>query len=286
MFALMVLKELYRSFLLRLQNIYSLGEATTITNWAFEKIANIKRSDIIKDPAQPLNPSTLKLLNDALAQLLEHKPIQYVLGEAWFYNMQFKVNEQVLIPRPETEELVEMVLEACKNKLTDIFILDIGTGSGCIPVIVKKHLPASKIMALDISSEALKVAKENALHYHTDIEFKVFDFLNEKKWDELPVFDIIVSNPPYIPLNEKAGLDKHVANNEPHTALFVPDNEPLLFYNKIADFSRQHLADGGCIFMEAHENHDKEVEAVFSKQYENVIVKKDINGKNRIVMAC
>lgn len=282
----MIIKELYRYFLVQLQEIYSLNEATVITDWVFDKVINIKRIDLLRTPNQPVTVAAHGLMNQKLMQLLNHKPVQYVLGEAWFYNMKFKVNEQVLIPRPETEQLVELILEERKQKITDPSILDIGTGSGCIPVAIKKHLPAAKVMALDISKGALEVAKENALQYHTPIDFKQLNFLDEKQWPSLPSFDIIVSNPPYIPVNEKEKLDKNVVDNEPHTALFVPNNEPLLFYKKIDAFSKRHLNEGGIIYMETHEDHGEEVANHFSKHHPRVVLKKDMYGKNRIVIAC
>ena len=282
----MIIKELYRYFLVQLQEIYSLNEATIITDWVFDKVINIKRTDLLRVPNQPVTVAAHGLMNQKLMQLLKHKPVQYVLGEAWFYNMKFKVNEQVLIPRPETEQLVELIIAERKQKITDPLILDIGTGSGCIPIALKKHLPAAKVMALDISKGALEIAKENAAQYHTAIDFKQLNFLDEKQWSSLPSFDIIVSNPPYITLSEKEKLDKNVVDNEPHTALFVPDNEPLLFYKKIDSFSKQHLNEGGIIYMETHEDHAGEVAEFFSKHHQKVVLKKDMYGKDRIVIAC
>ena len=284
MFALMAIKELYRNFLLKLQDIYNLSEATTITDWVFEKITALKKADIIKAPAQLLNPSAIKSLNNALSQLLKHKPVQYVLGEAWFYHLKLKVNEQVLIPRPETEELVELMISNCRSKITDPAILDIGTGSGCIPIAIKKNLPAAKLTAVDVSEKALLVAKENAAQYNTPVNFIAMNFLDEAQWPGLPVFDIIISNPPYIPLNEKEKLAKNVLAYEPHTALFVPDKDPLIFYEKIAAFSKVHLQAKGMIYLETHEDLAKEVATLFNKDHSNTEIKKDIFGKDRMVI--
>jgi release factor glutamine methyltransferase len=281
----MIIKELYRYFLVQLQEIYSLNEATVITDWVFDKVINIKRTDLLRNPNQPVTVAAHGLMNQKLMQLLKHRPVQYVLGEAWFYNMKFKVNEQVLIPRPETEQLAELILTDSKKKMTDPVILDIGTGSGCIPIALKKHLPAAKITAIDISKGALEVARENAGQHHTAIDFIQLNFLDEKQWSSLTSFDIIVSNPPYIPINEKTKLDKNVVDNEPHTALFVPANEPLLFYKKIDAFSKRHLAEGGSIYMETHEEHAGEVAEFFSKHHQKVVLKKDMYGKDRIVIA-
>ncbi len=282
----MLLKELYRNFLIHLQEIYTLGEATTITDWIFESIAGIKRADIIKEPMRPLKLSTTKPLNEALAQLLEHMPIQYVVGEAWFYHLKLKVNDQVLIPRPETEELVELAIRHCKSIITDPAILDIGTGSGCIAIAIKKNLPAARVTAIDISENALQVATENAKKYHTAVNFIKLDLLQEISWASLPVYDIIISNPPYIPLKEKNTMAKNVLDYEPPTALFVADENPLIFYDKIAVFGRSHLQPGGRIFLETNESLAKETKEIFEKDYSGVQIKKDRMGKERMVIAC
>ena len=190
MFALMMIKDLYRNFLVQLQKIYSLSEATAITEWVFEKMASLKRSDILKNPEKKITSAADKLIQETLQELLLHKPVQYVLGEAWFYRMKFKVNEHVLIPRPETEELVEQLIADRKSKLTDPAILDIGTGSGCIPIAIKKNLPASKLTAIDVSKDALALAKENAALHNAHITFTQLDFLDESKWPSLPLFEI------------------------------------------------------------------------------------------------
>ena len=285
MFALMIIKELYRSYLLQLQGIYNLSEATTITDRVFEKTASLKRSDIIKDPGRQLPHSLIKKLNDALVQLLEHKPLQYVLGEAWFYHLKLKVNEHVLIPRPETEELVELIINNYKSVITDPAILDIGTGSGCIAIAIKKNLPAAKLTAVEMSEAALQIAMENATYHNTAVNFLQMDFLEETKWPGLPLFDSIISNPPYIPLSNKRKLDKNVLAYEPHTALFVPDDRPFIFYEKIAAFGKTHLQPNGRVYVEIHEDHAEEVQTIFNIDYSQVVIKKDLFGKERMVMA-
>ena len=284
MFALMMLKELYRNFLVQLQKIYSLSEATAITNWVFEKMASLKRSDILKNPEKKITPAAYELMQKTLQELLLHKPVQYVLGEAWFYHMKFKVNQHVLIPRPETEELVEQLIKDRKSKLTDPAILDIGTGSGCIPIAIKKNLPASKLTAIDVSKDALALAKENAAMHNAHISFIELDFLDESTWPRLPLFDIIISNPPYIPINEKEKLAKNVADFEPHLALFVPDKSPLIFYEKIAAFGKDHLLPNGKIYLETHEDHAKQTSALFHNFYQTVMIKKDMYGKERMII--
>jgi len=284
MFALMMLKELYRNFLLQLQKIYSLSEATNITDWVFEKKASLKRSDILKNPDKVITQAADKLIQEALQELLVHKPVQYVLGEAWFYHMKLKVNEHVLIPRPETEELVEQLIKDRKSKLTDPAILDIGTGSGCIPIAIKKHLPAAVITSIDVSEKAIALAKENAALHNAHISFVQLDFLDESKRNGLQMFDIIISNPPYIPLNEKERLDRNVTAFEPHLALFVPDDSPLIFYQEIALFGKNNLLPNGKIYLETHEDLAKEVAALFMKDYQTVMIKRDIYGNERMVI--
>ncbi|MBX2932654.1 MAG: peptide chain release factor N(5)-glutamine methyltransferase [Ferruginibacter sp.] len=279
-------KTLYRNFLVELQKIYDLSEATFITDWVFEKLGSLKKTDIIKNPKKAVTASIEKHIKDGLQELMQHKPVQYVLGEAWFYSAKFKVNEHVLIPRPETEELVEQLISDRKSKITDPVILDIGTGSGCIPIIIKKKLPAAVVNSIDISEEALVLAKENATIHHTDINFAHLDFLNEKNWHLLPVCNIIISNPPYIPLSQKNTIDKNVKDYEPHIALFVPDDSPLIFYHKIAAFGKEKMHHDGKIYLETHENLANEVADVFRRaNFHSVMVKKDMYGKERMVIA-
>ncbi len=280
----MSIKELYRNFLVQLQKIYSLSEATVITDWVFEKMISLKRTDILKNPEKQITPAAKKLVQSTLQELLLHKPVQYVLGEAWFYHMKLKVNEHVLIPRPETEELVEQLIKDRKSKLTDPVILDIGAGSGCIPIAIKKNLPASIVTSIDISEPALALAKENAAMHNAHISFTKIDFLDESQWHLLPVCDIIISNPPYIPISEKDKLDKNVVDFEPYQALFVPDLAPLIFYEKIAIFGKDHLHHAGKIYLETHEEYAPAVASIFQKDYQTVMIKKDMYGKERMVL--
>ena len=285
MFAKMNSKELYRNFLVELQTVYDLSEATVITDWVFENIAHIKKADLIKNPLQTVPAPVLKKIAEKREELLQHKPVQYVMGNTTFYNMQFQVNNKVLIPRPETEEMTHMVANNYRFEQKQLSILDIGTGSGCIAIALKKNLPSSKVIALDVSEAALEIARINAITNKTNIQCTLFDFLDESRWPELMLFDIIISNPPYIPDKEKSLLDKNVVDHEPHTALFVPDNNPLLFYEKIAKFGRSHLNYNGKIFVETHEDYTQDVAKLFSTSYQQVIVKKDMFGKERMVIA-
>ncbi len=279
----MTWKEYYRLYLKELQGIYNSNEAAAIAAIVFEEKASVKRTDIILFPEKRIDDNLKKTLDDVLQQLLTHKPLQYVLGSTTFFNLIFSVNEHVLIPRPETEELVQWIIDENKNER--LSLLDIGTGSGCISVALKKSLPLFTITAIDISSETLTVAKQNAEVNKTAIEFKLFDFLNKPNWQQLPSYDIIVSNPPYIPQNEKDKLEKNVTVYEPYTALFVPDKSPLLFYDAIANFSKSHLKKNGKIYAEVHEDFAKQTALLFEKLFSKVEIKKDINGKSRMIKA-
>ncbi|MEP6674263.1 MAG: peptide chain release factor N(5)-glutamine methyltransferase [Ferruginibacter sp.] len=283
----MNLRELYLYFLKELSTLYELNEAAVISDRVFESVAAITKPVMIADPAKQLNESITDLLKKKLQELLQHRPVQYVLGEAWFYKLKFKVDENVLIPRPETEELVDIVINELRSakEFSSKSLLDIGTGSGCIPVTIKKNLPEVNITAIDISAAALSIAMENAQLHHAIISFKEIDFLNKDQRNQLGEFDIIVSNPPYIPVNEIEKMDRHVTDYEPHTALFVPENSPLLFYKNIAAFGQLHLKKGGKIFMETHEAYAKKVADHFATFYKNVNIVKDISGKERMVIA-
>jgi release factor glutamine methyltransferase len=285
MFAKMNSKELYRSFLVRLQSVYELSEATVITDWVFENIANIKKTDLIKNPLQQVPAPVIKKILEKQEQLLLHQPVQYVLGQTTFYNMPFQVNDKVLIPRPETEELTNLVINSWRFESKQVSVLDIGTGSGCIAIAIKKHLPSTKVIALDVSYDALEIAHKNSITNKTNVQFSLFDFLDENRWPELMLFDVIISNPPYIPLKEKEKMEKNVVDYEPHTALFVPDNNPLLFYEKIAKFGRSHLNYNGKIYLETHEDYAKQVAALFETSYQQVLIKKDLFGKERMIVA-
>ncbi len=282
---MMTVDESYKHFVKKLKSVYDDGEANNITDWVFESIASIKRLDRITDKQKQLNNLTVEQLNHALQQLLEHKPVQYVLGEAWFYKMKLKVNEKVLIPRPETEELVEWVVDEFKIQNSKLKILDVGTGSGCIAIALKKELPASEIFAIDVSKDALQVAMQNSQEHNAEINFMQIDFLNEKSWASLSSFNIIISNPPYIPENEKRKLAKNVADHEPHVALFVNDSDPFIFYKEIAAFAEKNLKEQGKIFVELHESYANEVQQIFAEKNFTTEIKKDIYGRERMICA-
>jgi len=273
-------------------NIYEPGEANNIAELLIESITKLSRSERIIRRGDSLPISQKDLLYSSIRRLQEHEPIQYVINEAWFAGMRFYVDRNVLIPRPETEELVERIVKEVKGKNDaqahpsgKVKILDVGTGSGCIAISLKK-LSVTEVWACDISDEALNVARINADALNATIDFIPLNFLDADQRKQLPAIDIIVSNPPYIPRNEKTEMKRNVVGYEPSTALFVPDDDPLTFYKAIADFGREKLNKGGNIYAEIHENLGESVNNLFlSKGYQTVYLKKDLQGKDRMIKA-
>jgi release factor glutamine methyltransferase len=277
-------RKLHQYFLSELKLQYEPHEASVICNMLFEDLLGINKRDIITHPNRIIEPEGVRKMEEALASLKQHKPVQYVIGQAWFYNLHFIVSPAVLIPRPETEELVSLVIDFLKTS-PENSLLDIGTGSGCIPISIKKNSPHTFVSAIDISEEALQIAGENAKTHGTEINFKRIDFLNRSEWEQLPQYNVIVSNPPYIPYEEKEKLDKNVRDFEPHLALFVPNNNPLLFYEGIVAFAEEHLLAAGIIFMETHESLASNVAALFELHGYKATIKKDLFQKERMVVA-
>jgi release factor glutamine methyltransferase len=281
--------EFYNDLKSELKTIYDDREAENISDWVFENVTGLKRWERRENQNEELNKSDSEKLKKYLEELLKHKPVQYILNEAWFYKMKFYVNENVLIPRPETEELVEWIVKDERNNVRDnskqTNIIDIGTGSGCIPVSLKKQLPDAGITAIDVSEKALLVSKKNAKKLNVSIDFFKIDFFKEDEWKSFPQFDIIVSNPPYIPISEKEILAKNVTDFEPGIALFVVGNDPFIFYKTIAKFSELHLNENGKIYVEVHEEYAKQVKVIFENAGFISEIKKDIYGKERMVKA-
>lgn len=283
---MMKAKDFYKGFIDQLALKYNRQEAVIIADWVFECKASIKKFDFIRNPALRIDGIVMAALESSLIELLQNKPVQYVTGEAWFCKLKLKVNKHVLVPRPETEELVELISKYAYGNIcrdSPIRILDIGTGSGCIAIALKINLPDAAITAIDICEKALFLAKENATEHQVNIHFAMLDFLVESNWRTLPKFDIIVSNPPYIPVQERKLLEKNVTDYEPHIALFVPDHTPLLFYEKISAFAKNHLNENGKIFVETHEAYAAATAEMFLENFKEVLIKKDIFGKERML---
>ena len=270
-----------------LNNVYDSDELKNIVELVIEHVTNMPRMEQVKNKVAYLTCTQLESLDEITERLKKNEPVQYVLGEAWFAGMKFKVNKNVLIPRPETEELVDWIVkESQKLKVKSQNIIDIGTGSGCIPITLKKNLPQANVSAIDVCSEALFTAVENAIELNSDVDFILLDFLDEEKWKELGQYDIIVSNPPYIKQSEINTMHERVKEFEPHLALFVPENDALLFYKKISDFSLKHLKPGGSLFVEINETLGEQVVNMFqSAGFVNVELRKDMQGKDRMVSA-
>lgn len=265
-----------------LQTLYSPNEIRILTLMILEHVLNLTAADLLNYKFSQLSEDEVMKIEEFTQRLKKQEPIQYVLGETEFSGMKFKVNPDVLIPRPETEELIEWVLKYAHNKSLDI--LDIGTGSGCIAVAVAKKAVQSKVYAWDISEKALHVAAKNAEINGTEIHFSKKDIL---KIQSHPTFyDLIVSNPPYITPSEKITMDAQVLDHEPQLALFVADNNPLIFYDSISAFAQTNLVCGGLLFFEINRNYGLEiVEMLEKKSFRNIELRKDISGNDRMIRA-
>ncbi len=285
------MRTFYNKLNQSLNDLYPKSEIRIFGNLILKKITDLSLARILADKDMVLSPEQSEEADQIIERLTNYEPIHYVLGETEFFNLKFKVNPDVLIPRPETEELVEWVSDDLKfvesssdSAEQNVKILDIGTGCGCIPVALKKHHPKTQISAMDVSAEALVVAKENGVLNQTDVGFFQDDILNpkadERKWN------IIVSNPPYIPLDEKVDIDKQVKSYEPHLALFSPIEEPLLFYHSIAKYALQHLEPDGKIYLETHKNLSRDVAMLLGEYgFKDVIIRTDMSGNERMVRA-
>ena len=299
----MLVKNYKAVFLEELSSLYDEKEIESVFYLVVQKLHNKKRIDLALHPQMELNSDQHEQWKDILLALKKQKPIQYILGETEFYGFPFLVNPSVLIPRPETEELVEMIItqnskyQILNSKLN---ILDIGTGSGCIPIALKKSLPNAEVFAIDISEKALEIAKKNAEINQVEINFIQADILAINDLNQLPFchtelgrsansqlptqFDIIVSNPPYVRHLEKAEINANVLDYEPHVALFVEDNDALLFYRKIAELALKNLKVNGQLYFEINQYLGKETVELLEKYgFKNVILHKDIYGNDRMI---
>lgn len=262
---------------------YEPTELMNICYWILEHFTGLKQQDYIQHPESLVNQSSLIMFSNAIDQLKQGMPVQYVIGQIDFYKLSFKVSPAALIPRPETEELVDMVVKQ-NSHLANLQIVDIGTGSGCIGISLAKNLKNSIVIAIDKSSEALDLAQQNAqINAVANIEFFEMDFLEEKYFVEKE-FDIMISNPPYIAQSELSSMDKNVLSFEPHLALFVPDEDPLIFYKKLAEFAQIHLKNKGLIYLEINQQFGMETANIFrTSSFSSVELLKDMFGNNRFI---
>ena len=292
---MITIKDVFEDYK-QLNKVYETKEIQAITLLAISEISGLSKASIKAFPERELSNEQTQKLKNTLTQLQTGEPIQYILGITEFYGLPFKVNPSVLIPRPETEELVEWILSVAGTRLPVAGsqftgnILDIGTGSGCIAISLKKNLPQAQVSAIDISEGALQTAKENAELNEVEVNFIHADILNLQSEPRSPnlatAYQIIVSNPPYVTLDDKKQMHTNVTNFEPHTALFVPEHDPLIFYKAIADFALLNLTPNGMLFFEINENYGQEtVKLLKDKGFISTELRKDMSGRDRMIKA-
>lgn len=279
----MKLNECIRRATDRLIAVYPPGESKWLVRIIFEQLKGYTTVDLLMKSNDEVSEFIAGKVEAIVDRLLRHEPIQYIFGETKFYGLRLKVNRSTLIPRPETEELVDMIVKDW-NRQTDLRVLDICTGSGCIAIALARNLPFALVRAIDISKEAIEVARDNSASLKTKVDFSVADALTLR-----PVtreYDIIVSNPPYIAYSERTSMDANVLDYEPSTALFVPDDDPLLFYRSIAEYAKTSLAPGGRLYMEINPLFTAELQSLLSSKFGNGIqILPDIHGHNRFAIA-
>jgi release factor glutamine methyltransferase len=282
----------------KLGQIYDKGEAANIAGLLLEHVTSLAKAERILKMNAPLSETQQRQMDNYLQRLLRQEPLQYVTNKAWFYGLELYVDPAVLIPRPETEELVDWVLKDVHAARSDVFergqsqsdetssmkILDVGTGSGCIALALKKSIPKAEVWGCDVSEEALNIARRNGSALDIRVDFQGVDFLNEDQQKSIPTVDIVVSNPPYVPYRDKDTMAANVVEHEPHKALFVPDEDPFIFYKALARFGKQRLRKNGKLYMEIHESLGKDVVLLFQQEgYKAIELRKDMQAKDRMV---
>ena len=283
-----------------LEGRYGSREGALIADWVMEYLTGLRKLDRLVRKTEGLSTGALVSYERYKTELLAGRPVQYVLGESWFGGLKFFVDERVLIPRPETEELVDWVLAEAGEIGTGAqdagglgataegrsVLLDVGTGSGCIAIALSRGLPDTAVYAVDVSEGALTVARANATALGAMVEFRELNFLEEGSWAELPPVRWLVSNPPYIPAGERSTMAGHVVDAEPALALFVPDADALVFYRALGRFARQRLEADGALYAEIHEELGAAVrEVLLQEGAREVVVRKDLQGKDRMIKA-
>ena len=282
-----LLVDLKKRYLQDLNEFYDSREAEQLLTILIEHFFGIRRNELILNPDYRISESEILKLHMAVKELKQYKPVQYITGVVEFQDLKIEVTPDVLIPRPETEELVQFILQ--NEKASGLKVLDIGTGSGCIAISLKKLLENAYVNATDISESAIIMAHKNAISNNQDIVFHVHDILSEKESisdrnGDIILFDIIVSNPPYVTQEDKKKMHHNVIDYEPHNALFVPEDNPLLYYEAILEFSMINLNSGGRIYFEINEGLGSQMITLFENYgFYNVELKKDLSGKDRFV---
>lgn len=280
------IRQIQQQFQESLQEIYPVEEIKQLFLLSYTHVSGKKAIQYAMEGNGPISDSDLKTYESLLDELKSGRPMQHILGEAPFYGLNFSVNEHTLIPRPETEELVDLII---KDNLTKgpIDLVDIGTGSGCIAISLAKALPNTSVSAIEISGSAIEIARQNAKRHEVEVNFINADIA---EWDYFladdQLFDVIVSNPPYITVAEKADMHSNVLQYEPHSALFVEDHAPLYFYDIVADIGLKHLREEGAIYFEINQYLGEETVALLKKKgYEDVEIFKDLNAAERMIKA-
>ena len=274
--------ELSFRFKRELKEQYSLPELQNFLYLIFQNLMDLPKTDIHVNHGKVIPDHFIVKINEIINELKENKPIQYILGETEFYGCNIKINKNTLIPRPETEEMVRWILNETDENSCKIF--DIGTGSGCIAVALAKNNISAKVFAADHSEEALEIARGNAGINNTDITFFHFNINFPETSDILDIYDIIVSNPPYVTESEKRQMKENVLKYEPHDALFVPDSDPLIFFRAILEFAQSQLQSGGNIFFEINERFGEQMVQLLEEfNYHHIVLRKDINNKDRMI---
>lgn len=278
--------DIYQYYRDQLLELYGQEESTSLMAILFEHYVSLKRHEILSGSARRISESELLKIHFACKELLKQRPVQYITGTAWFYGEAYKVTPDVLIPRPETEELCNWIIKDCQALYTNqstLRILDIGTGSGCIAITLKQNIENASMTALDVSDKALEVARANAASKGVKIDFVKVDILKQEQWPIGP-FDIIVSNPPYVKESEKELMKPNVLEHEPHVALFVSDEQPLVFYETIAKLAFQSLTVQGKLFFEINENLQEDLTLLMKRQgFNSIEFRKDMNNKTRML---
>jgi len=286
------ISKVFRDYKRQLGNVYGKEEGESLLFILLQEFTGLTRTELLADPERPLKFDVLNRLEEGVDSLLHHVPVQYILGKTFFYGLEFYVDENVLIPRPETEELVDWVigdLKAGGGMMGDDHpreLLDIGTGSGCIAVAIGKNIPDIRITGTDIYTSVLQIARKNARYHGVRIRFLKHDILSWFVRDLSGSYDVVMSNPPYVCLSERAFMRQNVLQYEPWVSLFVSDEHPLIFYEAIAAFALKHLKRPGRLYVEINERKGQEVTALLAgKSFGDIVLRQDINGKDRMVRA-
>lgn len=281
----MTIRDAKQAIIEAIEPMYDNREGINIATMLIEELTGLSKMNQFLQKQSILSEELVSKLNLQIDRLRQGEPVQYIIGKAWFMELAFMVNAATLIPRPETEELVDALLKYLKlNDNKKVHILEIGSGSGCIPISIGKYYPNATITSVDISENALMIARKNAQEIGVEINWKQLNFLDQTQWNNLETYDIIISNPPYIRKTEAASMHTNVLNFEPHTALFVDDNDPLIFYKAIHGFCKHHLNSKGAVFLEINEGLGKETAELFNKGF-TVEIRKDMQNKERMVLA-